>query len=60
MATAMQSGQASLVLPISQLSFTGSALIGMTFLKERVTKRGLFALGLGALCIALMALDSFL
>lgn len=58
LAAAMQQGQASLVLPVSQLSFLGSALIGIFLMHERISRRGLVAIGLGAACIVLMALDS--
>lgn len=59
MAAAMKTGEASLVLPISQLSFLGSALIGFACLKEKITVRGGLSLALGVTCIVLMAADTF-
>jgi drug/metabolite transporter (DMT)-like permease len=59
MAAAMKLGDASLVLPVSQLSFLGSALIGVILLGEKLLRRGMASLALGLLCIIMMAVDAY-
>jgi multidrug transporter EmrE-like cation transporter len=47
------------VLPVSQLSFLGSALIGVILLGEKLHRRGMASLALGLLCIIMMAVDAY-
>jgi len=52
----LKRGDASTVLPISQLSFFASALIGVFFLKEKLTRRKSFGLLMAVICILFMAM----
>jgi uncharacterized membrane protein len=54
---ALKHGDASCVLPIAQLSFLGSALLGVFFLREALTRRKVAGLSLALVCILLMAAD---
>ena len=55
MAASLQYGEAGIVLPIAQMSFLGTYLLGMIFLKEKLTPRGAFALGAGIFGILLLS-----
>lgn len=55
MAAALQSGAAGIVLPIAQMSFLGTYLLGMAFLKEPLTPRGVLALVAGIAGVALLS-----
>lgn len=56
MMLALKRGEASMVLPVSQLSFFVSALIGVFFLKERLNRRKSLGLFLAFLCVFFMAM----
>ncbi len=49
-------GEASILVPIGQLSFVLTAVIGLTFLKEAVTARKLVGLASAVGAVALLAL----
>lgn len=55
MAAALQSGEAGIVLPIAQMSFLGTYLLGMAFLKEPLTPRGILALAAGLAGVLLLS-----
>lgn len=55
---ALKYGQASVVLPISQLSFVGTTMLGAMFLREVLTTRKILGLTLAITCIILMAIPS--
>ena len=57
MMSGLRVGQASTVLPIAQLSFLGTSMIGMIFLREACTPKKVMGLLAAVLCIVLMALD---
>ncbi len=48
-------GEASIVVPISQLSFVMTVFLGWLFLKEALTNRKLAALGLASGCVVALA-----
>lgn len=52
----LEKGDASSVLPISQLSFFATALIGIFFLREKLTRKKVLGLLLAVLCIFFMAI----
>ena len=56
MALSTQYGNASLVLPIAQMSFLATALIGAPLFHERITARTAGALALGASAVILICL----
>ena len=56
MILALKHGDASVVLPISQLSFVATALLGAAFLRERLTPRTIIGLALAILCVGLFGL----
>lgn len=53
---ALKHGEASIVLPISQMSFLGTAVIAALFLHEKLSPRKKAGVGFAILCIILMAL----
>lgn len=55
MAAALQFGEAGIVLPIAQMSFLGTYLLGMVFLKEPLTRRGMLALAAGIAGVVLLS-----
>ena len=55
MASALRLGDASIVLPVAQLSFLGTALIGWFLMKEHLTRRQIVGLLLAIVCIGLFA-----
>lgn len=55
MAAALQYGEAGIVLPIAQMSFLGTYLLGMVFLKEPLTRRGMLALAAGIAGVLLLS-----
>ena len=56
LALAVAHGQLSVVIPISQLSFTITVLLGWLFLREPLTRYRLLAFASAALCILAMAM----
>lgn len=56
MALSLQHGEASVVLPIAQMSFLGTFALSIYFLKERFTKRNLAAVACGIIAIILLTL----
>lgn len=52
---ALQRGEASVVLPVAQLSFVGTSLLGVAILRERFTVRKLAGIVLAGLCVVLLA-----
>ena len=60
MISAMRKGDASTVLPIAQLSFLITSLIGILFLRELCTLRKILGLVFALLCILFMAMDRIL
>lgn len=56
MMMALEKGEASTVLPVSQLSFFVTALIGVFFLKEKLNRRKSIGLLLAFLCVFFMAM----
>lgn len=56
MAAALQVGEASVVLPIAQLSFVATSLFGIVFLKEAVTGRTIAGLLLAVVCVVCLTL----
>lgn len=55
MAAGLKRGDASVVLPVAQLSFVGSALLGVLLLRESMARRKGAGLVLAVLCVLLMA-----
>lgn len=55
LAAALRLGDASVVLPVTQLSFVGTSVIGAVFLHETFTRRKLLGLLLAMLCVTCMA-----
>ncbi len=55
MALALQYGEAGVVLPIAQMSFLGTFVLGVFFLKESLSRRKLLGIGMGILCIGVMS-----
>ncbi|MDD5482498.1 MAG: EamA family transporter [Kiritimatiellae bacterium] len=53
---ALKQGDASLVLPVTQMSFVLTALAGITVMKEPLTARKIMGISLGVLCIFLMGI----
>ncbi len=53
---ALQRGEASIVLPVAQLSFVVTSLLGAAILHEALTRRKLAGIGLACLCVVLLAL----
>jgi uncharacterized membrane protein len=51
---ALRCGEASTVLPIAQLSFLFTAVLGVLFLQERLTRRKIAGFSLALLCIVFM------
>lgn len=56
MMLALEKGDASIVLPVSQLSFFITALLGVIFLKENLTKKKSFGLLMALICILFMTM----
>ena len=56
LAAALKIGDASIVLPVSQMSFLLSALLGIIFLKEKLNTKKIFGIGFSVLCVALMSM----
>ncbi len=56
MATALQYGDASIVLPITQLSFIATSIIGVFVLKESFNMKKTIGLCSGVLCILFMTI----
>jgi len=56
MATALQYGDASIVLPITQLSFIATGIIGVFVLKESFNMKKIIGLCSGVLCILFMTI----
>ncbi len=52
---ALQRGEASVVLPVAQLSFVGTSLLGVAILREKFTMRKLAGIALAGLCVVLLA-----
>lgn len=57
MAASLKIGKAAVVLPIAQMSFLGTFAMSTVFLQEKLTRRKLAALLLGAIAIVLLTLD---
>jgi len=55
MAESLYLGDASIVLPIQQMSFLATFFLGVIFLKEKVTLRKVFALGCGVAALLLLS-----
>ncbi len=55
MALALKHGDASLVLPVTQMSFALTALAGIVLMKEPLTKRKFAGVALGVCCILIMS-----
>ncbi len=58
MMLALERGQASVVLPVAQLSFLLTTIIGIIFLGEHLTARKTGGLVMALICIAFMAIDA--
>jgi uncharacterized membrane protein len=56
LASALRSGDASIVLPVSQMSFLLTALLGILFLKETLTVRKTIGTASSMACVILMSL----
>ncbi len=56
MALSLQYGQASVVLPIAQMSFLLTAILGVFFLREKLGMRKLLALAAGTAAILLLSI----
>jgi uncharacterized membrane protein len=56
MILALEKGDASTVLPVSQLSFFVTALLGVFFLKENLTRKKSFGLLMAVVCILFMTM----
>jgi len=57
MVLALKHGDASLVLPITQMSFALTALAGIVLMKEPLTARKFMGVSLGIFCILLMGVN---
>ena len=57
MMLALRSGDASVVLPLSQMSFVATALAGCLLLGEKLTRRKSAGLAMAVLCVIFMALE---
>lgn len=57
MVLALKKGDASIVLPVTQMSFALTAAAGIVFMKEPLTARKCLGVGLGIACILLMGLN---
>lgn len=57
MMLALKQGDASLVLPITQMSFALTALAGIALMKEALSARKCAGIALGILCILLMGVN---
>jgi drug/metabolite transporter (DMT)-like permease len=55
MALALQYGEAGVVLPIAQMSFLVTFVLGVFFLKESLSRRKLLGIGAGILCVGVMS-----
>jgi drug/metabolite transporter (DMT)-like permease len=55
MALALQYGEAGVVLPIAQMSFLGTFVLGAFFLKESLSRRKLLGIGAGILCVIVIS-----
>jgi uncharacterized membrane protein len=55
LAKGLEAGEASIVVPISQLGFIGTAILGVLVIKEELTMRKCIAFSMGILCIASMS-----
>ena len=58
MARSLALGDASIVLPIQQMSFLATFFLGVIFLKEKVTWRKIAALGCGVAALLLLSMKS--
>ena len=58
MAESLAIGDASIVLPIQQMSFLATFFLGVIFLKEKVTWRKIAALGCGVAALLLLSMKS--
>ena len=58
MAWSLAAGDASIVLPIQQMSFLATFFLGVIFLKEKVTWRKIAALGCGVAALLLLSVKS--
>ncbi|MBU1932121.1 EamA family transporter [Patescibacteria group bacterium] len=57
MMLALKYGDASLVLPVTQMSFALTALAGIVFIKEPLTSRKCLGIALAMVCILLMGVN---
>ena len=57
MAESLAIGDASIVLPIQQMSFLATFFLGVFFLKEKITLRKLAALACGVIALLLLSID---
>ena len=55
MVKSLKYGEASIVLPIQQMSFLATFFLGVIFLKEKVTPRKIAALGCGVVALLLLS-----
>lgn len=55
MAASLRLGDASIVLPIQQMSFLATFFLGVVFLGEKITPRKIFALGCGVAALLLLS-----
>lgn len=55
MAESLFRGDASIVLPIQQMSFLATFFLGVVFLKEKITPRKIFALACGVAALLLLS-----
>ncbi|MBL4575346.1 MAG: EamA family transporter, partial [Opitutaceae bacterium] len=60
MALALQYGEAGIVLPIAQMSFLGTFVLGVFFLKESLSRRKLLGIAVGILCVFVMSAGQWL
>ena len=58
MAESLAIGDASIVLPIQQMSFLATFFLGVFFLKEKITLRKVFALACGIAALLLLSLKT--
>jgi drug/metabolite transporter (DMT)-like permease len=58
MATALQYGDAAIVIPLAQMSFLGTSALGVLFLKERLTPKKSIGIIAGLACILLMSIST--
>jgi len=56
MALALQHGDASVVLPLAQMSFIATAGLGILFLKEKISPKKILGIIAGILCILCMSI----